>query len=222
MSQSNKSQLLWILGAVAGFATIGITNAQYPLGEGALVPNLIACFAFAIALTCVMVPIRTWIREGKARRLMAGEDLMTGWRVPPADWQRFREIDEAWARGGGQRIFKPTGNPPASGVAVHAGYKAIVVDGHWFALKNLMRKYPDDIAWLPTMPECIEFCLVEGSDSQVMQTFRVPVPAAARAEGRRVFEYWEAMMRTEGRDRFRRVWRYDPERIAVTAGAPTQ
>jgi hypothetical protein len=110
--------------------------------------------------------------------------------------------------------FRPIADPPACGIDVVAGREAIVINGRWFALKELGTTGPAEIVWLPTTPECIEFVLMRGSDMITLQTLRVPVPPEARAEGRRVFDYWDRKLGPRTDD-WQREWRYDPRRGPV-------
>jgi hypothetical protein len=134
--------------------------------------------------------------------------------VSPEEWKRFRHVDMAWAEGGGERLYRPSPTPPSCGIDIYAGLTGVVIFGRWFAINEWITS-PIDVTWLPTSPECIEFALVGGSEPARLQTLRLPVPPAARAEGRRLFEHWDAQIDRADREANRREWNYDPRRGPV-------
>lgn len=220
MAQYRGSNGFYLALGIGGLVATAIAYELWRTGGGdPLIPVLIGCFGASIVFLSVSMLAQRRYEQGKASRLMDGDGLMTRWRVSPSDWARFHQIDEAWATGGGRRLFRPTPNPSPSGVTVFAGHKAIVIDGQWYSLKDFLTTCPAEVAWLPTQPECIEFCIMGGSDTVTLGTLRVPVPEDARAEGRRVFEYWDNLIKAALGDHdqaaFRREWNYDPARGPV-------
>jgi hypothetical protein len=133
-------------------------------------------------------------------RLIAGKNVIARWHVSASDWDRFRAFDKTrsaeqlWLRND-MRIRKQT---PLQGVAVIVGRGSIIVDGsyHSIAAKSHDGR---QINWLnaPADPECIEFpkSYPRSKGGSVDLTLRVPVPAAARAEGVKVFEFFAAKLK---------------------------
>ena len=128
-------------------------------------------------------------------RLMAGKNVIARWHVSAAEWERFRAFDAVRAAQhlslrNDLRIRKQT---PLQGVDVIVGRRSIIVDGshHSIAARSGAGR---QINWLnaPVDPECIEFpkSYPRSKGGSVDLTLRVPVPAAARAEGVKVFEFF--------------------------------
>jgi len=178
-------------------ANPGAAAASVMIGAGWVVGGL--------AMTCAAFFTR---RDLDRRRLLSGKGLIARWHVSPADWALFLLVDEAWAPGGGTWVRPGQGGP--EGVSIVAGRDAVVI-GETFHRLNV----PNDVAWLPTQPACIELCLPSAEGLLCLETLRVPVPAEARAEGQRTFEAWNGVIGPELRARFRRSCGYDPERGPV-------
>ena len=128
-------------------------------------------------------------------RLLSGKNVIARWHVSASDWDRFRAYDKIRAEGhpalrNDIRIRKKT---PPQGVDVIVGSHRIIVDGsyHHISSKPVAGRR---INWInaPVDPECIEFPKVysRGKSGTLDLTLRVPVPAAARAEGMKVWEFY--------------------------------
>lgn len=128
-------------------------------------------------------------------RLMAGKDVIARWHVSPAEWDRFRAFDtvraaEHLALRNDLRLRKQT---PLQGVDVIVGRRSIIVDGSYHSITG-RPVGGRQVNWLtaPADPECIEFpkAYARSKGGTVDLTLRVPVPASARAEGVKVFEFY--------------------------------
>jgi len=128
-------------------------------------------------------------------RLMSGKNVIARWHVSSGDWDRFRAFDQIraaeqlWLRND-MRVRKQT---PLQGVDVIVGRGKIIIDGSYHSIAG--RSFDGrQINWLnaPVDPECIEFpkSYPRSKGGSVDLTLRVPVPAFARAEGVRVFEFY--------------------------------
>ncbi len=132
------------------------------------------------------------VAVGRAR-LLSGKTAIARWHVSAAEWDRFRAFDSVRsaqdpALVNELRICEGT---PAEGVEVIVGRRQLIVDGSYHALSGLPSV--SAVYWLPAPadPECLEFALVypRGRFGGVRRmSLRVPVPAASREDGVRV--YW--------------------------------
>jgi hypothetical protein len=186
---------LWSIGLVllgAGLALLGYalqdrigTTAAGILGIIGLAFVPIFLFTFLWALTSAI----------GYSRLMSGKNVIARWHVSASDWDRFRAYDkiraeEHLALRNDIRIRKKT---PLQGVDVIVGRHSIIVDGsyHHISGKPVAGRR---INWInaPVDPECIEFpkTYSRGKSGTLELTLRVPVPAAARAEGVKVWEFY--------------------------------
>ncbi len=130
-------------------------------------------------------------------RLLSGRNVIARWRVTPAEWDRFRAFDAARAAEhlslrNDLRIRKRT---PPQGVEIVVGRGRVVVDGSYHAISG-RAVGGRQLNWLnaPADPECLEFpkSYARSKGGTVDLTLRIPVPASARAEGIKVFEFYLA------------------------------
>lgn len=162
--------------------------------------------AAAIAIGFALVPFPLYILvealfaiRGRAL-LLAGRGVIARWHVPPAEWDRFRGLDESrsaedlalgndlWIRG----------STPRDGVEVIVGEKGVLVDGSYHMLSP--RGLPElrEVRWLGGSPDCLEFALLYPPGRhgrKVPITLRVPVPLPARAAGQKVLAHYESLCR---------------------------
>ena len=191
------SKALWS----AGFLVLGVGLVVYAFGSHVdrTVPATNAVmtpFVVGLVMALISLPIFLWALFSAIgyARLMSGNGLITRWHVSAGEWDRFRAFDEiraaehSWLRND-MHIRNQT---PPQGVDVIVGRGNIIVDGSYHSITGLDFQ-GREIGWLnaPVDPECIEFPKTYsrrgGAD---YYTLRVPVPAAARAEGVRVFEHY--------------------------------
>lgn len=128
-------------------------------------------------------------------RLIAGRDVVARWHVSAADWDKFRAFDQIRATQhlslrNDMRLRKQT---PLQGVDVIVGRNRIIVDGSYHSI-TARPVGGRQVNWVgpPADPECLEFPKVyaRSHGGSIDLTLRVPVPAAARAEGVKVFEFY--------------------------------
>lgn len=211
---ANRTALYIRLAGIVGGLAIGAACYLLVPDEDPFVFILVGVFAVSIAFVSASSLIQSWSRRRKAARLMAGEGLVSRWSVPTEEWERFRKFERSLGRGVGRPMYKPLPHPSGPDVEVLVGDSGFVVDGEWLWLKSMGYAHPAHVAWLATDPVCMEFCHEVGDESLSLVSFRVPVPAHALAEGRRIFELWDKRIGTDGNDDFCRRWRYDPARAA--------
>ncbi|MGL4437885.1 MAG: hypothetical protein ACRCUE_01300 [Bosea sp. (in: a-proteobacteria)] len=129
---------------------------------------------------------------GRAR-LLGGKSAIARWHVSASEWDRFRAFD-ALRSAQDETLLNELPireTTPAEGVDVIVGRRQLIVDGSYHALSGLPSV--SAVYWLaaPADPECLEFALVYprgrfGGTRRM--SLRVPVPAASREDGVRV--YW--------------------------------
>lgn len=137
--------------------------------------------------------------RGRAK-LLAGVGVIARWRVSPAEWEGFREVDsrriaQDLSLGNDFRVRKAA---PATPVEVIVGEKSALVDGSYHSLKP--GGLPDlrGVRWIEGPPACLEFAIRYPRSRQnppVDTTVRIPVSASARAEAARVLDHFERLLR---------------------------
>lgn len=141
--------------------------------------------------------------RGQAK-LLAGIGVIARWQVYPDEWKRFRGLDdrrsaEDVSLGNDLWIRKAS---PSEPVGVIVGERSALVDGSYHSLKP--GGLPDlrSVRWLDGPPTSLEFSLLypRGRHGRtVPTTLRIPVPASARGEARRVVAHYERITcRTPG------------------------
>lgn len=160
--------------------------------------------ALALGFALVAFPLYTLVEALLAMRgralLLAGQGVIARWQVQPAEWERFRGLDSSRASedpalGNALWIQK---RAPAQPVEVIVGAGSALIDGSYHRLKP--GGLPDlrGVSWLEGPPACLEFALRYPRSRYgppVPATLRIPVPASARSEARRVFDHFEAITR---------------------------
>ncbi|HEX8223245.1 MAG TPA: hypothetical protein VF605_05465 [Allosphingosinicella sp.] len=162
----------------------------------------------AIALGFVLAPFGFFFLvqslfaiRGRAL-LLAGHRVIARWRVPAAEWDRFRGLDgrrsaEDFDLGNDLWIRRRT---PPEGIEVIAGETSVLVDGSYHALRP--GGIPDlrEVRWLSGSPDCLEFALLYPRGRYVRtvpMTLRVPVPLPARAAAQTVLAHYERLCRPD-------------------------
>lgn len=150
----------------------------------------VAVLSFVILLMCLFAAL------GHAR-LMGGKGVIARWHVTASEWDRFRAFD-AIRSAQDATLFNELGireRTPAEGVEVVVGRRQLIVDGSYHALIGMPSL--SAVYWLPAPaePECLEFALVYprgryGGTWRV--SLRVPVPAASREAGVRLYWHYHA------------------------------
>jgi len=138
-------------------------------------------------------------KRGKAR-LLAGHRVIARWHVCPDEWERFRELDGRRAADHPSllnelRIRKAT---PRDGIEVIVGETSLIVDQSYHVLRPGGLPELRSVGLLEGPPACLEFALLYPRGrygGTLPMTLRVPVPAAARADARRVVAYFEPRLR---------------------------
>jgi len=185
-----------VLGAAGALAA---HLAKSWLGDDASFAILFPCLLMA-GLALLFLAMALLAARGHAR-LSAGIGRIAGWHVTAAEWDRFRAFDALRAK---QHIsligdFAIRKHTPESGVNVIVGRRQIIVDGSYHTLSRFGLPALTAVYWLPAPadPECLEFALLYpggryGGARRV--SLRVPVPAAARNEGVRVYRHFHALV----------------------------
>jgi hypothetical protein len=184
--------------AAAALIRFGVAREQR-IGEDwtAIVPIVlglgIAPFAL-VTLIQAMFAVR-----GRAR-LLRGERVIARWHVSQGEWEGFRKLDgyraaQQSALGNDLWIRK---RAPTEPVEVIVGEKSALVDGSYHALSP--RGLPElrSVGWLEGPPTCLEFGLLYPRSrygGTVPTTLRIPVPASARPDARRVVLHFEPLTR---------------------------
>lgn len=156
--------------------------------------TIVGILGLTVAVVCLFLCLWMLVSSIGYSRLMAGKDVIARWHVGAAEWDRFRAFDairaaeQLWLRND-LRIRKRT---PPQGVDVIVGRHSLIVDGSYHHVSGKIAGR--QINWLnaPADPECIEFpkSYPHSKGGSLDLTLRVPVPASARAEGVKVFEFY--------------------------------
>lgn len=191
---------LWSIGLVAfGIVLVLLVNA-FHAEIGAPANVILAIFGVALAVICLGTFFWALSAAIGYSKLRSGKNVIARWHVTPGDWERFRALDKLraaeqyWLRND-MRIRKQT---PLQGVDVVVGDSSIIVDGSYH---SIYARSVDGrtINWLnaPADPECLEFPKVyaRSKGGTVNLTLRVPVPASARTDGVKVFEFFAAKLK---------------------------
>jgi len=189
------SKALWSIGiAIMGALLVALADAFH-----VQIGDTTAAAVAIVGMTFVIICLGTFVWALSSaigyKRLMSGKNVIARWHVSASDWDRFRAFDkiraaEHLALRNDMRIRKQT---PLQGVDVIVGRSSLIVDGSYHSITG-RPVGGRQINWInaPVDPECIEFpkSYSRSKGGSVELTLRVPVPAAARAEGVKVFEFY--------------------------------
>lgn len=200
MRNPGRKALYCLLATLAGAALIWFGASRYErVGPDwisyapILVGFTLAPFGFVFLIQALLA------MRGQAL-LLAGHRVIARWHVYPAEWEQFRKLDgrrsadhpslanDLWVR-------KAT---PSDGVEVIVGETSLLVDRSYHGLRPGGLPELLGIGWLEGPPACLEFALryPRGRYGGTLpMTLRVPVPAAARADARRVVAWFEPRLR---------------------------
>lgn len=200
MRDPARMALYCLLALVGAMALIWFgADRQGRVGEemSSFVPLFLG---FAVAPFAVAILIQALFATRGRARLRRGEGVIARWRIFPSEWERFRELDrrrsaEGSALGNDMRIRKAV---PLEPVEVIVGEKSALVDGSYHSLSP--RGVPElrGVGLIEGPPACLEFSLLHPRGrygGTVPTTLRVPVPASARADARRVVAHYEPLTR---------------------------
>lgn len=196
MRNPARNALLSIILLIAAVATVWFVSTHYEqVGKVAgAIFGIVGLTTAAISAFMVIWSLLAWF--GRAR-LLAGRTAIARWHVSAAEWDRFRAFDAIRAGSGPslRNELKIGAETPREGVDIIVGGRQIAVGGAYHALIGI--PILRDVYWLPAPadPECLEFALSYPrgrTGGTVDLSLRVPVPAAARAEGLRVFAHYKA------------------------------
>lgn len=184
-----------------GFAALGVglvVLADAVHGDASDVASVILAIAGAtLAVVSFIVFIWAGLSALGYTRLMAGKDLVARWHVSAGDWDKFRAFDkiragEHLSLRNDLRLRKQT---PLQGVDVIVGRGKIIVDGSYHSITG-RPVGGRQVSWVgpPADPECLEFpkAYARSHGGTIDLTLRVPVPASARNEGVKVFEFYRS------------------------------
>lgn len=184
---------------VGGGAALAATVSADWIGD---VPSaLITSFGGICAIFGLFGVLMTVFAAIGHARLMSGRGVIARWRVTPDEWDRFRALDAARAAQGPTLLneLRIREDTPKQGVDVIVGRTQIIVDGSYHTLR--FRGLPElcAVGWLsaPADPECLEFALLYPggrNSSAKLFSLRVPVAAAAREAGVRVYHHFHSSL----------------------------
>lgn len=186
------------LAVSAGLIRFGIER-HGSIGEGWASTGPIMLGLAIVPFPLVILIQALFAVRGRAK-LLAGIGVIARWQVYPGEWRQFRGLDrcrsaEGFSLGNDMRIRK---DAPLEPVEVIVGEKSALVDGSYHSLSP--RGLPElrSVGWLDGPPTCLEFGLLYPRSrygGTVPMTLRIPVPASARADARRVVAHFEPLTR---------------------------
>jgi hypothetical protein len=189
------NKAFWSIGLVVLGAVLALLGYVLQDRIGTTAAGLLGVVGLTFAIICLFTFLWALTSAIGYARLISGKNVVARWHVSASDWDRFRAFDEIraaeqlWLRND-MRIRKQT---PLQGVDVVVGRRSIIVDGSYHSITG-RPVGGRQINWInaPVDPECIEFpkSYPRSKGGSVDLTLRVPVPASARAEGVKVFEFY--------------------------------
>jgi hypothetical protein len=200
MRDPARKALYCLIAVLAGAALIwfGAWRREH-IGEGwtSIVPIFVGLGSAPFGLVFLIQALLA--ARGQAR-LLAGHRVIARWHVYPAEWERFRALDSRRAADHSSLandlwIRKAS---PSNGVEVIVGETSLLIDQSYHVLRPGGLPELREIGWLEGPPTCLEFALLYPRGrygGTLPTTLRIPVPPAARAEARRVFAYFEPLLR---------------------------
>jgi hypothetical protein len=178
----------------ASLFVVAAGAAWLALSDGSTASALIGILGLGVAFTAFFVGLDAAYSLRNYYRLSAGRGAIASWHVTAEEWDRFRALDRARARQERKlsNDFPVRRHTPSEGVDIVVGPEHILVDGSY---QKLHLAVPDGraVCWLDGDPDCLEFPIYYGPTRGLppsYYTLRIPVPVSARAEGRRVLEYF--------------------------------
>ena len=190
-----RSKALWSIGLVVLGVGLVLFAYAFHVRVGETTAAILAIIGMPLTLVSLFTFLWALFSAIGYSRLMSGKHVIARWHVAAGDWDRFRAFDKIRAAEDPSlrndiRIRKQT---PPQGVDVIVGRGSIIVDASYHSIAG-QAFGGRQINWLnaPVDPECIEFpkSYPRSKGGSVELTLRVPVPASARAEGVRVFDYY--------------------------------
>lgn len=201
MRNPHRKILVYLMLSIVAVAmtTYGF-RAEQRLGEDwtttgvALVGFTLAPFGFVFLVNALL------FARGRAK-LLAGRDVLARWHVTADEWERFRVVDRI--RGeqdpaffNDLPIFKGRQD---RGIDVIIGKHSALVGDSYHVLRKGGLPGLTAIYWLPAPadPECLEFHIVypRYRSTALRLAFRIPFPASARKDARRVYDHFEPPLR---------------------------
>lgn len=201
MRNPPRKVVVYLLLVIVGIAlaVYGI-GAEQRIGE-AWTSTGFKLLGFTTAMISFVLLIRALFHTRGRAKLLAGHDVLARWHVTTDEWERFRIID----RQRGELDPKFFNDLPVfkerqdRGVDVIIGAKSALVGDSYHVLRKNGIPGLTAIYWLyaPADPECLEFHIVypRHRTAPVYLAFRVPFPAGARADARRVYDHFEPLLR---------------------------
>lgn len=194
---------LYALGAISvgGLLVLVGNQRREAAGEAwsAIVPEIVG--ATTVFLSTIFL-VRALLHMRGRALLLAGRDVLAHWHVAPADWDRFRAFDKARMAVDTYRLVNElwiAKRTPSQGVDIIVGKRSLLVDGSYHVLRP--RGLPElrSLRWLSPSdgaPVCLEFSIAYPTRTGTSPlAVRIPVPTAARAEARRVYDWFEPRLR---------------------------
>ena len=137
--------------------------------------------------------------------LRRGRTRFGGWTVPPADYDRFREIDGHFAKRGEPNDYRALGAVPAEGIAVAFSRDGVLIGDRYFSLASTGLNRFDQAAMIRSDPPMIEFGMVTTSATnfsalrffRIHSVLRVPVASDAVMQAEKIAGHFQAALRGE-------------------------
>jgi hypothetical protein len=137
--------------------------------------------------------------------LRCGRTRFSSWTVPPADYDRFREIDGNFARRGDPNDYRALDAVPPEGIAVAFSRDGVLIGDRYFGLASTGLNRFDQAAMIRSDPPMIEFGMVTTSATnfstlrffRIHSVLRVPVASDAVMQAEKVAGHFQAVLRGE-------------------------
>ena len=131
--------------------------------------------------------------------LRAGRTTFEAWRIAPADYDRFRTIDAAFAE---ENDYRALAVAPGEGVPVAFSRDGVLIGDHYFGLARTGLQCFYGVAMTRSSPPMLEFRIVTTAANRFgfrrfQSVLRVPTAADGFGQAQTVLAHYQAVLRGE-------------------------
>lgn len=199
-----QSQKRWaiVCVSIAAVSAVSIwTGAQEMIALGRETISTAARIGiglFLLIMSLAMSVVFFWGHR-VIQALRSGRTTFEAWRVAPADYDRFRVIDAAFAE---MNDYRALAVAPDAGVGVAFSRDGVLIGDHYFALGSTGLQYFYAVAMTRSNPPMLEFRIVTISANRFgfrrfLSVLRVPTAADGFGRAQKVLAHYQAVLRRE-------------------------
>lgn len=203
-----RQSWLWIAGLLGGAGMAAYGGAALQATDPLVMPLLVA--GAGLFISSLVMLVLCW-RASRRRAYVAtlgATDAIARWQVYPADMESFRAIDSARAR----RLWSLANSVsfpddvPMEGFPIVVGASSLLIADRLYDQGLAQFGLPGEIRLHPGKPGFLEIHSYLPTDRGRVHVIvaRIPVPAAARAEGEKAFDHLNALIKPADRTHIHR------------------